>query len=83
MCSSGLLGNVSDLVPAIQPMTRAAPEEVVIHTTAFAACAGGPGGDQAVLDGAKAMAMTLVDCWMEPGLLEAAATELAVVRAGG
>jgi amidohydrolase len=77
------LGNVSYLVPAIHPMIKAAPEEVVIHTTAFAACAGGPEGDQAVLDGAKAMAMTLVDCWMEPGLLEAAAAELAVVRAGG
>jgi hypothetical protein len=61
-------------------MIKAAPDEVGIHTVEFAAFAGGPEGDQAVLDGAKAMAMTLVDCWTEPGLLDSAAVELAATR---
>ena len=74
------LGNVSYLVPSIHPMIKAAPDEVGIHTVEFAAFAGGPEGDRAVLDGAKAMAMTLVDCWTEPGLLDSAAAELAAAR---
>ena len=76
------LGNLSYLVPSIHPMIKAAPDDVGIHTVAFAAYAGGPEGDRAVLDGAKAMAMTLVDCWTEPTLLDAAAAELAAARAG-
>ncbi|MBC8364472.1 MAG: M20 family metallopeptidase [Actinobacteria bacterium] len=74
------LGNLSYLIPSIHPMIKAAPEHVGIHTLDFAAFAGGPEGDRAVLDGAKAMAMTLVDCWTEPSLLDAAAAELAVAR---
>ncbi len=75
------MGNVSYLVPAIHPMVKAAPEETAIHTEDFATCAGGPPGDEAVLAGAKAMAMTLVDCWTLPGLLESAAAELAAATA--
>ena len=75
------MGNVSYLVPAIHPMVKAAPEETAIHTEDFATCAGGPPGDEAVLAGAKAMAMTLVDCWTLPGFLESAAAELAAATA--
>jgi hypothetical protein len=44
---------------------------VAIHTADFAEHARGPLADRAVLDGAKAMAMTAVDLWCTP-LLEAA-----------
>ena len=44
-----------------------------IHTPEFAVHAGGPAGDAAVLDGAKAMAMTIVDLWLRPSSLDAAA----------
>jgi metal-dependent amidase/aminoacylase/carboxypeptidase family protein len=57
------MGNVSYLVPSIHPMIKVAEDGVAIHTTDFAEWARGPAGDLAVLDGAKAMAMTVVDLW--------------------
>lgn len=57
------MGNVSYLVPSIHPMIKVADDGVAIHTVDFARFAVGPGGDQAVIDGAKAMAMTVVDLW--------------------
>jgi metal-dependent amidase/aminoacylase/carboxypeptidase family protein len=63
------MGNVSHLVPSIHPMIQVAPPGVPIHTVDFAGYAGGEGGDRAVIDGAKAMAMTLVDLWCDPSVL--------------
>ncbi len=60
------VGNVSYLTPTIHPMVRVAPAEVSLHSTEFARCAASPDGDRAVLDGAKAMAMTAVDLWLRP-----------------
>lgn len=62
------LGNVSHLVPALHPMLAISPPGVVPHTPGFAAAAAGPAGDQAVLDGAKALAMTALDIWCRPEL---------------
>ena len=64
------MGNVSYLVPSIHPMIRVAPPGVPIHTPAFAGFAGGPEGDAAVLDGAKALAFTVADLWLDGGLVE-------------
>ncbi len=64
------MGNISYLVPSIHPMIQVAEEGVAIHTVDFAAWARSDAGDRAVLDGAKAMAMTVVDLWTQPGLLE-------------
>jgi len=76
------MGNVSYVVPSIHPMIKVAPAGVSIHTPAFAGHARSAAGDQAVLDGAKAMAMTLVDLWTDPSVLEAAAADhQAAVRA--
>jgi amidohydrolase len=69
------MGNVSHLVPSIHPMIAVSPPAVAIHTTDFARFAGGPEGDRAVLDGAKALAAPVVDLWAEPGLLDAARAE--------
>jgi hypothetical protein len=55
------MGNVSHRVPSIHPMLAAAPRNVVIHNPEFAKWAGSEMGDQAALDGAKALAMTAVD----------------------
>ena len=69
------MGNVSYLVPSIHPMIQAAPEGVPIHSVDFARFAASPQGDQAVLDGAKAMAMTIVDLWASASLRESAHAE--------
>ena len=66
------MGNVSYLVPSIHPMLAVAPAGVSIHTPEFTAFARGEDGDRAVLDGARAMAMTVADLWMDPSRVEAA-----------
>ncbi|GIH06922.1 peptidase M20 [Rhizocola hellebori] len=55
------LGNVSHLVPTIHPMLAIADGDTVPHTPGFAAAAISDRADRAVLDGAKAMAMTAID----------------------
>lgn len=57
------MGNVSQVVPSIHPMIAVAPPGTSIHTEAFALSAGGPAGDSAALDGAKALAGTVIDMW--------------------
>ncbi len=61
------MGNVSHVVPSIHPMIAAAPKGVGIHTPEFAIHAGSEPGDLAVIDGAKAMAMTIADLWASSG----------------
>jgi amidohydrolase len=55
------MGNVSYLAPSIHPMLAVAPRGVSIHTPEFARYAGAEEGDRAVIDGAKALAGTIVD----------------------
>src|ERR687897_632661 len=69
------MGNVSYAVPAIHPMIQVAPPGVSIHTPAFAGFAGGPEGDRAVVDGAKALAFTVADLWLDEGLADLARAE--------
>lgn len=64
------MGNVSYLVPSIHPMIAVSPPNVAIHTEDFVRYAGGADGDRAVVDGAKALAMTVVDLWATPGALD-------------
>jgi amidohydrolase len=65
------MGNISYLVPSIHPMIKVAGDGVAIHTLEFAEWARSADGDKAVLDGAKAMAMTIVDLWTSSDLREA------------
>jgi metal-dependent amidase/aminoacylase/carboxypeptidase family protein len=65
------MGNISYLVPSIHPMIKVAADGVAIHTVEFAEWARSPDGDKAVLDGAKAMAMTIVDLWTSADLRQA------------
>jgi amidohydrolase len=55
------MGNVSKLVPAIHPMIAVSPPHVPLHSAEFAECAVSPDADRAVVDGAKALAMTALD----------------------
>ena len=57
------MGNVSHVVPSIHPMISVAPRGVGIHTEKFTEFAASASGDAGVLDGAKAMALTIIDLW--------------------
>jgi amidohydrolase len=63
------MGNVSYLVPSIHPMIKVAPAGTPIHTQDFTHWATSPTGDRAILDGAKALAMTIIDLWCQPELM--------------
>jgi amidohydrolase len=76
------MGNVSHVVPSIHPMVAVAPAGVSIHTPEFATHAGTAPGDAAVVDGAKAMAMTIADLWLRPDALAAAREAFAADRDG-
>jgi amidohydrolase len=71
------MGNVSYLVPSIHPMIGAAPSGLSIHTPDFADHARSPGGDQAVVDGAVALAWTVADLWLDADVLAAVQREFA------
>lgn len=73
------MGNVSYLVPSIHPMLKAAPDGTAIHTEDFARHAGSESGDAAVVAGATAMALTVVDLWSDPALLAGVKREFAGV----
>jgi amidohydrolase len=64
------MGNVSHLVPSIHPMIAVSPPDVPLHSDEFARWAVSEEGDRAVLDGAKAMAMTVMDLWLTEGRVE-------------
>lgn len=62
------MGNVSHRVPSIHPMLKCAPADVVVHHPDFTHWAASELGDAAVLDGAKAMALTVHDYLSSPSL---------------
>ena len=64
------LGNVSHVVPSIHPMVKVAPQGTAIHTVDFEKCAKSEEGDKGLLDSAKSLAMTVLDCWKDPSLLK-------------
>jgi amidohydrolase len=67
------MGNVSKLVPSIHPMIAVSPPGVPLHSSEFAAFAASEAGDRAVVDGAKALAMTAIDVLCRPELRAAMA----------
>ena len=62
------IGNVSRVVPTIQPMIGLGCLPAVNHQPEFAAACVGEAGDRAVLDGATALAWTLIDAAGDPSL---------------
>lgn len=61
MAASTDMGNVSHRVPSIHPMLAIAPLDVVIHDPEFTRWAASDAADKAVIDGAKALALTALD----------------------
>ncbi|MGE3445894.1 MAG: M20 family metallopeptidase [Acidimicrobiia bacterium] len=70
------MGNVSYLLPSIHPMIQAAPEGTPLHSVDFARSAGSDMGDKAAIDGATALAMTVVDVWQDAELRHTARADL-------
>lgn len=62
------MGNISYLVPSIHPMLQVAPSGVSLHSAAFADYTKGEAASQAIVDGAKIMAMTAIDMWLSKSL---------------
>jgi metal-dependent amidase/aminoacylase/carboxypeptidase family protein len=71
------MGNVSHHVPSIHPNLASAPADCVIHSAEFARWAGSDRGDQAAIDGAKALAMTAIDFFVDADLRAAVAAAFA------
>ncbi len=71
------MGNVSHRVPSIHPMLGVAPAGVIIHNPEFTRYAASEKGDDAVIDGAKSMAMTALDLMADPAKLEIAKSDFA------
>ncbi len=69
------VGNVSQIVPTIQPMLQISPGEVTNHMVEFAQAAISERGHQAMGVAAKAMAMTAVDLALDPAALERVTAE--------
>jgi amidohydrolase len=69
------MGNVSHVVPAIHPTLAIAPLEVAGHSQAFLEASDSLRGYQAMIDAAKALAMTGADLLADPALVEQAKTE--------
>jgi len=70
------MGNVSKVVPAIHPYLATVPEDVAGHTIEFRDVCMTEAGKLAMLDAAKAMAMTAVDLLFNPDLIKEARIEL-------
>ncbi|MCK1992237.1 M20 family metallopeptidase [Peribacillus muralis] len=51
-------GNVSHVVPTAHPYIKIGPDELIAHTNEFRDCAKSLRGDEAILIGAKALALT-------------------------
>lgn len=71
------MGNVSKIVPGIHPSIAIAPLEVNGHSPEFARHAASETGDRAVIDGAKALAMTAIDILTDEALRVAMRDEFA------
>jgi metal-dependent amidase/aminoacylase/carboxypeptidase family protein len=70
------MGDVSHLVPSIHPYLTIAPENVAGHTLEFKEYCHSDAGKNAMLDAAKALAMTTTDLLTQPDLLLKATDEL-------
>ncbi|WP_409271241.1 M20 family metallopeptidase [Neobacillus sp. SCS-31] len=51
-------GNISQVVPTIHPYIKIGPDDLVAHTVPFREAAASPKGDEALITGAKGLALT-------------------------
>jgi len=69
------MGNVSHVAPALHPTVAIASADVPGHSQAFLEASGSLRGYQAMIDAAKALAMTGADLLADPSLVEQAKVE--------
>jgi amidohydrolase len=74
------VGNVSQVLPTIQPYVQIAPAGTPIHSRAFEAAAVTPLARDGMLKAAKIMAMTALDVLAEPALLSRVQQEFRASR---
>ena len=74
------IGNVSQIIPAIQPMVAIAPTGMAIHTREFADAAVKPLARAGMVAAAKTMALTTLDLLADPSRVQAAKDEFARTR---
>ena len=74
------MGNVSYVVPSIHPMFGI-PSEAANHTPGFTAAAATPEAHRAMLRAATALALTALDSYLKPGVLDAARDEFKKMEA--
>jgi len=67
--SSTDMGNVSQLTPSIHALVSITSPKVSFHTPQFASAAASEAGTHGLLDGAKALAMTVVDLVANPEIV--------------
>ena len=69
------MGAVSQVVPAIHPHFKVTSADAELHSKEFEAAAGTEEAQDAMLQGAKTLAMTAIDVWTDPDLLRQAREE--------
>ena len=74
------IGNVSQVLPAIQPMVAIAPTGMAIHTREFADAAVQPLARAGMVAAAKTMALTTLDLLADPARVKAAKDEFERAR---
>jgi len=79
--ASSDIGNVSQVIPTIQPLMQIAPDGTPIHSRAFEAAAVTPLARAGTLAAAKAMAMTTYDLLSDPALVAKARREFESTKA--
>jgi len=70
------MGDISHIIPSIHPYLAIAPENVAGHTLEFREYCDSESGKSAIMDAAKAMAMTALELITKPDLLRKAKQEL-------
>ena len=75
------VGNVSQVLPTIQPLVKIAPDGTPIHSRDFEVAAVSPLAREGLCAAAKAMAMTTFDLLADPGLVARARREQEEARA--
>jgi metal-dependent amidase/aminoacylase/carboxypeptidase family protein len=63
-------GNISQVVPTIHPYIKIGADDLVAHTVPFREAAASAKGDEALLTGAKGLALTAFQLVTDPELLK-------------
>ncbi|MEH6986990.1 M20 family metallopeptidase [Cytobacillus firmus] len=76
-------GNISQVVPTIHPYIKIGADDLVAHTVPFREAAASAKGDEALLTGAKGLALTAFQLITDPELLKSIKQEFLKRKAAG